>query len=152
MLAPVERKGGFDPRWVTQLLINTMVPYYVLIIKHGDRLQAALTMVEFFKDHYVPKLLANDSHELRLAHEVKNMVLGSEIALKACLLRTESRGFHYREDYPQRDDPNWLAWVKIREKNGELKLWKEPIPKKWWPDLSKPYKERYPRRFPGEKI
>jgi len=27
---------------------------------------------------------------------------------------------------------------------------KEPVPKEWWPDLSKPYKERYPERFPGE--
>jgi len=152
MFEPVERKSGFDPRWVTQLLMNTMVPYYVLIIQHGDRLQAALTMVEYFRDQYVPKLLANDSHELRLAHEVKNMVLGSEITLKACLLRKESRGFHYREDYPQRDDPSWLAWIKMREENGELKLWKEPVPKKWWPDLSRPYKERYPQRFPGEKI
>jgi hypothetical protein len=26
----------------------------------------------------------------------------------------------------------------------------EPIPRAWWPDLSKPYEERYPKRFPGE--
>jgi hypothetical protein len=31
-----------------------------------------------------------------------------------------------------------------------MKLLKEPIPKEWWPDLSKPYEERYPIRFPGE--
>ncbi|MFC2070658.1 FAD-dependent oxidoreductase [Chloroflexota bacterium] len=152
LYAPVERETGFDPRWVTQLLINTMAPYYVLIIQHGDRLKAALTTVEYLRDQYTPKLLANDSHELRLAHEVKNMVLGAEIALRACLFRTESRGAHYREDYPQRDDPAWLAWIKIREEKGKVKLWKEPIPEKWWPDLSKPYKERYPKRFPGEKV
>jgi succinate dehydrogenase/fumarate reductase flavoprotein subunit len=152
MYTPVERKGGFDPRWVTQLLLNTMVPYYVLTIQHGDRLKAALTMVEYFRDKYVPGLLAGDSHELRLAHEVKNMVLGSEIALKACLFRTESRGYHYREDYPGRDDAAWLAWIKMREEEGALKLWKEPIPQKWRPDLSQPYTERYPRRFPGEKV
>jgi succinate dehydrogenase/fumarate reductase flavoprotein subunit len=152
MFEPVERKSGFDPRWVTQLLINTLVPYYVLTVQHGVRLQAALTMVEYFRDKYVPKLLAADSHELRLAHEVENMVLGSEIALKASLFRTESRGFHYREDYPRRDDPAWLAWIKIREEEGQLKLWKEAIPQRWWPDLSKPYAERYPKRFPREKI
>jgi succinate dehydrogenase/fumarate reductase flavoprotein subunit len=152
LFAPLERKSGFDPRWVTQLLINTMVPYYVLIIQHGDRLQAALTMVEYFRDKYVPKLMATDSHELRLAHEVSNMVLGSEISLKACLLRKESRGYHYREDYPQRDDPAWLAWIKMKQVDGQLKLWKEPVPQKWWPDLSKPYAERYPVRFPGEKV
>jgi succinate dehydrogenase/fumarate reductase flavoprotein subunit len=99
----------------------------------------------------VPRLLANDSHELRLAHEVKNMVLGSEISLRASLFRTESRGSHYREDYPQRDDANWLVWEKLRLEEGKMKLWKEPIPEKWWPDSSKPYGERYPKKFPGEK-
>jgi succinate dehydrogenase/fumarate reductase flavoprotein subunit len=151
MFAPAERRGGFDVRWVTQLLINTMTPYYVLVVQHADRLKAALTMVEFFSEQYVPKLMATDSHTLRLAHEVKNMALGSEIALKACLFRTESRAYHYREDYPFRDDPAWLAWTRMREEEGNLKIWKEPIPREWWPDLTLPYKERYPKRFPGEK-
>jgi succinate dehydrogenase/fumarate reductase flavoprotein subunit len=109
LYAPLDRQSGFDPRWITQLLLNTMMPYYVLTIKREDRLKAALTMVEFFRDQYVPKLRATDGHELRLAHEVRNMMLGSEISLKAGLFRTESRGFHYREDYPYRDDPAWLA-------------------------------------------
>jgi succinate dehydrogenase/fumarate reductase flavoprotein subunit len=152
LYAPAERKSGFNPRWVTQLLQNTMVPYYVLVVQHADRLNAALTMIEFFRDHYVPKLLANDSHELRLAHETKNMTLGCEIALRSSLFRTESRGAHYREDYPRRDDPEWLAWIKMRLEDGKIKLWKEPVPKEWWPDLSKPYAERYPKRFPGETV
>jgi succinate dehydrogenase/fumarate reductase flavoprotein subunit len=133
MLEPVERKGGFSPRWVTQLLLNTMVPYYVLLIQHGDRLQAALTMVEFYRDHFVPKLVADDSHELRLAHEVKNMILGSELALKACLFRTETRGSHFREDYPEKDNANWLGWIKIKQENSKMKLWKHPVPDKWLP-------------------
>jgi succinate dehydrogenase/fumarate reductase flavoprotein subunit len=152
MFAPVERQSGFDPGWITQLLINTMVPYYVLTIQHADRLKAALTMVEYYRDQYVPKLLASDSHGLRLAHEVKNMVLGAEISLKAGLFRTESRGYHYREDFPRRDDPGWLAWIKMRREEGRLKLWKEPVPQKWWPDLAQPYALRYPRRFPGETL
>jgi succinate dehydrogenase/fumarate reductase flavoprotein subunit len=148
--APLERKGGFSPRWVTQLLHNTMVPYFILHIKHRDRLQAALTIVEFLRDHLVPQLTAGNDHELRLAHETKNMVLNAEMMLRASLFRTESRGQHYREDYPHRDDPEWLAWVKIKEENGSMKAIKEPVPAKWWPDMSKPYEERYPRRFIGE--
>jgi succinate dehydrogenase/fumarate reductase flavoprotein subunit len=148
--APMEQKGGFSPRWVTQILQNTMIPYFILHVKHEKRLQAALTIVEFLRDHLVPKLIAKDSHELRLAHETKNMVLHSEMILRTSLFRTESRGQHYREDYPRRDDPDWLAWVKLREEQGEMKLWKEPIPREWWPDLTKPYEERYPKRFPGE--
>ena len=150
MYAPTEHKGGFSPRWVTQLLQNTMIPYFILHIKHEKRLQAALTIIEFLRDHLVPQMIANDSHELRLAHETKNMVLNAEMILRASLLRTESRGQHYREDYPRRDDPTWLAWVRLKEKQGRMESLREPMPKKWWPDLSKPYEERYPRRLPGE--
>jgi succinate dehydrogenase/fumarate reductase flavoprotein subunit len=147
---PMERRGGFSPRWVTQLLQNTMMPYFILHVKHGERLQAALTTVEFLRDHLVPKLTAKDGHELRLAHETKNMVLNAEMILRASLFRTESRGQHYREDYPRRDDPAWLAWVKVKKGQGGMLVSKEPVPQEWWPDLSKPYEERYPFRFPGE--
>jgi succinate dehydrogenase/fumarate reductase flavoprotein subunit len=150
LFAPAERKGGFSPSWVTQLLQNTMMPYFILSIKHEKRLQAALTIVEFLKDHMVPKMRAKDTHELKMAHETRNMVLNAEMMLRASLFRTESRLSHYREDYPRRDDPAWLAWVKYKEDQGKMKLWKEPIPEEYWPDPSTPYEERYPVRFLGE--
>jgi succinate dehydrogenase/fumarate reductase flavoprotein subunit len=148
--APPERQGGFSPRWVTQLLQNTMMPYFISYIKKADRLQAALTIVEFMQEHLVPRLFARDPHELCLAHEAKNMVLSAEMRLRSALFRTESRGNHYREDYPRRDDPNWLAWTKIKEEQGKMTLIQVPVPKEWWPDLSVPYEQRYPFRFPGE--
>jgi succinate dehydrogenase/fumarate reductase flavoprotein subunit len=148
--APMERHGGFTPGWVTQVLQNTMMPYWILYVKQEDRLKATITQIEFIRDRIIPKLTARDAHELRLAIETKNMVLSAEMKLRASLFRTESRGTHYREDYPRRDDPNWLAWIKIKEENSEMKLLKEPISEKWWPDLSIPYEERYPIRFPRE--
>jgi succinate dehydrogenase/fumarate reductase flavoprotein subunit len=148
--SPVERVGGFSPAWVTQVLHGFTVPYFILSVKHEKRLQAALTFVEFVNEHLVPKLKANDSHEWRLAHETRNIALVAEMKLRASLLRTESRGSHFREDYPRRDDPAWLAWVKLRDAEGKMTAYKEAIPQKWWPDLSKPYEERYPRVLPGE--
>jgi len=148
--APIERKGGFSPAWLTQILQSTIVPYYVLAVKHEKRLQAALTFVEFMNSHLVPLLMAKDPHEWRMAHETRNMVLNAEMQLRASLFRTESRGSHFREDYPRRDDPSWLAWVKLKDVGGEMKTFKEPIPEKFWPDLSKPYKERYPVALPLE--
>jgi succinate dehydrogenase/fumarate reductase flavoprotein subunit len=148
--APMERQGGFSPGWVTQVLQNIAVPYFILQVKHGERLQAALVLIEFLNNHIVPKLMARDTHEWRMAQETRNMVLNTEMVLRASLFRTESRGGHFREDYPRRDDPAWLAWVKLKEEQGKMKVSKEPIPEKWWPDLSRPYEERYPRMFPGE--
>ncbi|NLE01744.1 MAG: FAD-binding protein, partial [Fibrobacter sp.] len=150
IFTPIERKGGFSPRWVTQLLQNTMMPYFVSYIKKADRLEATLKLVEFMQEHIVPKIFARDPHELRLAHEAKNMILSAEMRLRSALFRTESRGNHYREDFPRREDPEWLAWTKITRENGEMKLIKVPIPEEWWPDLSLPYNERYPFRIPGE--
>jgi succinate dehydrogenase/fumarate reductase flavoprotein subunit len=150
VFAPKERQGGFSPRWATQLLQNTMMPYFISYIKKADRLQAALAIVEFMQGHLVPRLFAQDPHELRLAHETKNMVLSAEMRLRSALFRTESRGNHYREDYSRRDDPDWLAWTKIKEEQGKMTLVKVPVPKEWWPDLSTPYRQRYPFRFPGE--
>jgi len=150
LFAPLERKGGFGPRWVTRILQNTLLPYFVLYIKKEDRMKTALSMVEFLRDHIVPKMYAQDDHELRLAHETKNMVLNAEMKLRASLFRTESRGNHFREDYPRRDDPAWLAWVRLKEENEEMKTFKELIPEEWHPDLSKTYKERYPMKFPEE--
>ncbi|MBW1913241.1 MAG: hypothetical protein JRI43_08845 [Deltaproteobacteria bacterium] len=98
----------------------------------------------------MPKLTAKDQHELRMAIETRNMVLNAEMRLRAGVFRKESRGCHYREDYPRRDDPNFLAWVLLKEVNGKMTVFKKPVPREWWPDLATPYKERYPSRFPGE--
>jgi succinate dehydrogenase/fumarate reductase flavoprotein subunit len=144
VLMPTTRKGGFSPGWVTQLLKNATMPYQVLRIKHGDRLQAALTQIEFMRDEFCPKLYARDPHELRLAHETRHMIINAEMKMRASLFRTESRGMHYREDYPRRVDPAWLAWVMIKEVNGRMTLSKKQIPKEWWPDLKLPYEKRYP--------
>ncbi len=148
--APRKRSGGFTPAWVTQLLQNTMIPYFVLYVKEEKRLKAALTNVEFYRDHLVPKLKARDAHELRLVHETRNMVLNAEMKLRASLFRTESRGNHFSEDCPARNDEQWLAWITMREDEGGMLLEKQNIPDDWKPDQAVDYQDRYPLRFPGE--
>ena len=153
IFAPLERQGGFDNNWVNTQLRNITGGYYVYLVRHGRRLEAAITLVEFLRNHVLPKMYATprDAHGLVHVHETQSSILNAEMALRAALFRTESRGSHYREDYPRRDDPNWLARIKIRDKDGEMELVKEPIDKKWWPDLSEPYRERYSMEFPGEE-
>ena len=150
LLGPARRRGGFGPRWATRVLQDALLPYFVMYVKRGDRLEAALTTVEFLRDGVVPKLLARDRHELRLAHETRNMVLNGEMRLRASLSREESRGCHYREDFPRRDDAAWLAWVLVREEDGRMVLAREPVPDEWRPDPAMPCEERYPLRYPGE--
>lgn len=153
MLAPREREQGFSPRWVTQILQGFMVPYYVLNVKSEARLKAALANVEFLRDQFSDNMLANDTHELRLVHETRNMLLNAEMKLRAGLFRTESRGAHFREEYPARDDQNWLAWVIIdQKKDGSMNLMKRDIPEEWKPSKSMSYMEKYPyTRYIGEE-
>jgi succinate dehydrogenase/fumarate reductase flavoprotein subunit len=147
--APLERKGGFDTVWVTQQTQNCTLPYYIFFVRDGERLKGTLAIAEFLNRHIAPKVYARDAHGLRLAHEAKNRLLNAEMMLRSALYRTESRGVHYREDYPRRDDPAWLAWVKVKEKNGQMTVEKTPLPEAWWPDLTKAYTERYPLRYKG---
>ena len=63
------------------------------------------------------------------------------------MVREESRGTFYREDYPDRDDENWLKWVLFRKDGEEMKIWMEPVPEDSVGDLSMPYEERYALKY-----
>lgn len=128
---PRSRSKGYSPEWVTQVMQGIMVPYYVTYVKKQNRLEAALANIEFLRDHFAPNLLAVDTHDLRRAHETRNMLLNAEMKLRASMMRTESRGSHYREDFPKRDDKNWLAWILISKDGDKMKLTKKPVPVEW---------------------
>ncbi|HZW57967.1 MAG TPA: FAD-dependent oxidoreductase [Nitrososphaerales archaeon] len=50
--------------------------------------------------------------------ELKNMLRTAEIVSRTALTRKESRGFHFRSDYPHQDDENWMKWIMITRKKG----------------------------------
>jgi L-aspartate oxidase len=51
--------------------------------------------------------------ELRLWAETRNLLDVAELILKSAVFRTESRGGHYRLDYPHPDE-NWKAHTLIQ--------------------------------------
>jgi len=132
ILAPLKRKRGYSPAWVTQTLQGVMIPNFVLYIKKERMMQGALAYVEELREHHVPMLLAKDRHSLRLAHETENMIITAEMKLKASMMRKESRCSHYRLDYPDIDYKNWQAWINIdQDEQGAMRLEKQPFDK--WP-------------------
>ena len=71
--------------------------------------------------------------------ELENLLDLSLITAASALNRQESRGAHSREDYPDRDDPNWLKHtlatldgdkVTIDYKEVDTSIW-EPKPRKY---------------------
>ncbi len=150
MWAPRENEQGYSPEWVSQTLRNTMSPIHILYIKSPRRMDGTLASIEYLRQQVVPRMIAQDGHQLRLAHEAANILLNAEMKLRAGLFRTESRGTHYREDFPARNDTEWFCWVKVRQENGRMVLEKHPLPDEWRPDATMSYRDRYPSRFPGE--
>ena len=53
-------------------------------------------------------LALNQNTDLIIALELGSLVELAETVVAGALARTESRGAHYRADFPKRDDANWL--------------------------------------------
>ncbi len=128
ILAPLKREAGYSPAWVTQTLQGIMIPNFIIYIKKGNLLNAALAYIEELRDHHLPMLRAANMHELRLAHETANMITTAEMKLKASIMRAESRCSHYRLDYPELDNENWQAWINIfKGEDGSMQFEKQPF-------------------------
>ena len=150
-LAPLAREKGFDPNWARDVLHATMAPYWVSTAKTEPTLRAALTQVEYMRDHVIPRLTAASSHDLRLCAEMKHKVLSAELKLRAGLLREESRGTHYRSDIPYRVDEEYLCYIlQEKQAEGAPETRKIPVPEAFAGDRDLPYEKRYVYYFPGE--
>lgn len=151
MLFPANNEQGFNPNWVTRIMQGIMYPYYVMYTKEQDRMEIALKQIKYLQKKFSNNLKVDSFHELRNAHECRNMLLNAEMKLVAGMERKESRGTHYREDYPYRDDSKYLAWVKLTlNEDGDVQPELHPIPEKWHPEPSLSYREKYAFVYPGE--
>ena len=65
--------------------------------------------------------------ELLDAIELKNLIDLARVTVEAALARQESRGAHYREDYPKRDDANWLKHSLASLSEGKVALKYKPV-------------------------
>ncbi len=66
--------------------------------------------------------------------EFQNMRLLAEMVCRAALERTESRGSHFRVDYPEEDNSHWLKNIVLRKGESGMEFEARPVPL----DLVKP--------------
>ena len=65
--------------------------------------------------------------ELTSAIKLNNMLVVSEMVVRSALLRNESRGAHYRSDYPEENNKEWLKNIVISKSNREISLSTVPV-------------------------
>ncbi|MDQ6960862.1 MAG: FAD-binding protein, partial [Mariprofundaceae bacterium] len=65
--------------------------------------------------------------ELIEAMELENLMGLARVAAAGALARVESRGAHARDDYPERDDVNWLKHTLASIKDGQVSLDYKPV-------------------------
>jgi len=68
-----------------------------------------------------------DYSALVRAVKLDNMILVSEMIIRAALQRTESRGAHYRTDYPEENNNTWLKNIVISRTDEGMALSTVPV-------------------------
>ncbi len=142
--APLHRKSTHKPKEIFDMIERYIFDVNKAITKSEKVIQDVYSDIEEMKK-ILPELTADDPHSLSKCLEVTDTVLCLEMVYRSADMRKESRGImypHYRTDYPERDDQNWLKWINIKQgADGEMELFTEDIP--MW---------RYPIRPEGYKI
>ena len=80
-----------------------------------------------FKDVTVTDTGKIFNTELLNAWELGNLLEIAEVIAMSAANRKESRGGHSREDFPNRDDQNWLKHTLIWNKDGKLEIGYKPV-------------------------
>ena len=121
-------KTGIPSKQVLRKIQELVFPYDVSILKSERSLSEALAELARIQEEFVPEMGNDDAHYLMKRLETEAIARVTEMYLKASLMRKETRGGHYREDYPERNDAEWLGWIKIARDGGDMALTLDKVP------------------------
>lgn len=118
------------------------------VVKSGPRLEQAIANIASLRDRFTRISLADramwTNQNLAHARAVGDMLILADVILQGGLARKESRGAHYRTDFTERDDDNFLATTVARfnpaTKTNSVSF--EPVPD----GLVTPRKRTYGRK------
>ena len=100
--------------------IRNMMWRNCLTVRNQNGLENCIDELKRLRHEELPKLSITDNAEVFRALAIPNMLDAAQMIANAALQREESRGTHFREDYPERDDKNWLKTININKKNTVL--------------------------------
>ena len=130
-LAPFEREGAEGP-YAVQYALQDMMQDLVGIVRTEKEMSEALERIREFKVR-AERVGVTGNREYNpgwhTAIDLNNLLTVSEMVTKAALERKESRGAHFRDDFPAKDDKFGSCNIVIRKGSaGEMQIRREPIP------------------------
>jgi fumarate reductase (CoM/CoB) subunit A len=122
---------GIRPYEVKKKIQKTMWEKVGLTRDEGG-LKDALQEIRRIKNDDRPRISLTTktkryNRELVEALEIDNLLTICEAIILPCLFRRESRGAHYRNDYPGIDNENWLKHILVRRIGKELKILNQSV-------------------------
>ena len=103
--------GGENPYEIKSEMNSTM-DNNVYVFRDKSTLEEAYTSIKRLRERFAKVRLEDDgrvyNQNLKDIIELDFLLEQAELITVAALNRTESRGAHFRLDYPKRDDANWL--------------------------------------------
>jgi succinate dehydrogenase / fumarate reductase, flavoprotein subunit len=101
------------------------------VMRDEGKLKTAEAKLAELRDRYMRAPLMDQGRlmntDLTESLEFGNLLDISEAVVAGALARKESRGAHFREDYPERDDANFLAHTLVNRDGGKLRISHKPV-------------------------
>jgi succinate dehydrogenase / fumarate reductase, flavoprotein subunit len=131
-LAPFDRARDGEGPYQIQHDLQTMMQDLVGIVRQEDEMRQALERLDAFKRR-AAQVGVDGNREYNpgwhTAMDLGNLIMISEAITRAALERRESRGGHFRDDYPEKDpDFGRFNIVLMRTGDGSMQLTRQPIP------------------------
>ena len=138
----IGQNGSENPITIWRELGEVMTEH-VTVTRINKNLETADGKIRVLQERYKKINLSDrtkwSNQTLNFARELENMIVLARVITLGALARNESRGAHYKPDFPDRDDANWLKTTRAKWVNNDIHLTYEPV------DISliKPRPRRY---------
>jgi len=140
---PFERRDG-EPPYAVQRDLQQLMQDNVGIVRTADEMRHALDVIRELRARAARSAVTGNrdyNPGWHTALDVQNLLDVSEAITRSALERTESRGGHYREDFPNKDAEWGQQNVCVhRGPDGEMQLALRPLPE-MPPELRRVIKE-----------